>query len=434
MIRIPGFEDAGDIFLPVVAFDARDGFRIDDQGNVYPSDDPDQLSFSIHARRGGSNLNVRVVRGKVHATLNAEHTAFVAEFDPIAGSHVLQLAKRDLLGVSRCGVGEERANPTDAQTPKHFVRPSLRATKPTVADIGTPKNPTFRIGILVAYTPQALLQAGSVASLEATADAAIEQVNLALFDSGQAGYLRLERSGSLLQTEFNELSNTQQPIPSSRFAYVRNSMQASLSVDAARQSVGADIVVTLVADEGNPNATPPDPFYGIAFTQRPNCEPVGFPVGCSPGPGYRPFAFAVVSRPFATLNYTFAHEIGHTLGAEHEPRFGVGEGLASFLHSYGHRVSQVAMDIMADPTCISPNPSDPPGTPLVCTTKRLQFANPTIFFSGTQTPSGTTIPFNPSIDGNRTRDVSLTFRKLATGTANLVGGQEPERLFWDGIE
>jgi hypothetical protein len=433
-VVVPDPVGRGDLSLPVVDFEAREGFLVDEQGNVVPADDPTALSFSIHAQRGSSNLNVRAHRGRIHATFNSEGGAFVADFDDEAGAHVLQAVDRAILNASRCAAGLERDDAGASTTAKRFV-PTLRdAGRTTAARHAGAKNPTFRIGVLVAYTPQALTQAGSVSSLEATADAAIEQTNRALADSGQAIYLRLERLGGAVDSGINELTAQQQPIASNRFAYVRNLSRESPPIASARNAVGADIVVTLVADEGNPTAEPPDPFYGIAFTQRPNCQPGGFPTACSPGPNYVSYAFAVVSRPFATLNYTFAHEIGHTLGAEHEPRFGIGEGLASFLHSYGHRVSQVAMDIMADPTCITPNPQDPVGTPLICTTKFLQYANPTLPFVGTQVASGTTTPFIPAIDGNRTRDVALTFRKLATGTSNLLGGLEPDRLSWDGFE
>jgi hypothetical protein len=433
-VVVPDSVGSGDFSLPVVDFEAREGFIIDDDGNVVPVDDPAALSFSIHAQRGSSNLNVRVHRGSIHATLNSDRGAFVAEFDAEAGAHVLQVVNRAILKASRCAAGLEGDDAGATSPAKRFVPTLHDASRTTAAPHAGSKNPTFRIGVLVAYTPQALAQAGSVSSLEATADAAIEQTNRALAASGQAIYLRLERLGAVVDSEINELTAQQQPIASNRFAYVRNLSRESQSIASARIGAGADIVVTLVADQGNPTAEPPDPFYGIAFTQRPNCQPGGFPTACSPGPNYVSYSFAVVSRPFATLNYTFAHEIGHTLGAEHEPRFGIGEGLASFLHSYGHRVSQVAMDIMADPLCITPNPQDPIGTPLICTTKFLQYANPTVPFVGTQVASGTTTPFSPAIDGNRTRDVALTFRKLATGTSNLLGGLEPERVSWDGFE
>lgn len=432
VVTVPFARD--DLTLPVVDFEAREGFLMDEQGNVVPVDDPTALSFSIHAQRGSSNLNLRVHRGRLHATLNSESGAFVAEFDAESGGHVLQAVNQAILNASRCAAGLEGDDAGDLTSAKRFVPVLHDASRTTSAGHAGAKNPAFRIGVLVAYTPQALTQAGSVSSLEATADAAIEQTNRALAASGQAIYLRLERLGAVVDSEIDELTAQQQPIASSRFAYVRNLSRQSPLIAIARNAAGADVVVTLVADQGNPAAEPPDPFYGIAFTQRPNCQPGGSPTVCSPGPNYVSYAFAVVSQPFATLNYTFAHEIGHTLGAEHEPRFGIGEGLASFLHSYGHRVSQVALDIMADPLCITPNPQDPVGTPLICTTKFLQYANPTVPFVGTQVASGTTTPFIPAIDGTRTRDVALTFRKLATGTSNVLGGLEPERLSWDGFE
>jgi hypothetical protein len=196
------------------------------------------------------------------------------------------------------------------------------------------------------------------------------------------------------------------------------------SIHLLRNQYSADVAVMLVADSGSTQT----PVYGIAFTQRPNCASGISNTPCAVGPMYEPFSLIAASRNFIDIDYTLAHEIGHTFGSEHDPTVpgsASPEGLASFLFSYGHRISQVAMDVMGSPYCESGQ--------TVCTARRLQFANPSVAFIGTAFSSGTAGPYVPG-DGGRSRNNSLTFRQLVPTNAGFRGPAEPARLFWDSLE
>ena len=176
----------------------------------------------------------------------------------------------------------------------------------------------------------------------------------------------------------------------------------------AREDVGADFAILLVMDKGEPGA----PIYGVAYTQHTDCAGV---TNCDIGSaGYRDFAYAVVSIHPDAQNLTFAHEIGHMLGNQHDPP-PPPVPTAAFAYSYGHRTAS-ERDIMADPPCID----------AVCPLRLPQFSNPSVFFAGTTTPSG--------VAG--ARDVAKTIYATIGGSTNIypIAGEDPIHVFWDGFE
>ena|GEM_PF-6171611 len=71
------------------------------------------------------------------------------------------------------------------------------------------------------------------------------------------------------------------------------------------------------------------------------CE---FATGCDPGLAYRKFAFSVVGIQTATLDFIFAHELGHQLGMAHN-RSGSGIN-PTFPWSFGYFVSGKTQTVM----------------------------------------------------------------------------------------
>lgn len=306
----------------------------------------------------------------------------------------------------------------------------------------------------MAYTPEALSKAAEFDAsnpegyIQARVQAGIDELNKAIRVSGQSNYTQVEQVGPgapsatklIYMSDYNERDPAAVTDPQQRFAYIRNAASGLFGpgiVPAARDAYEADIVATIVRDQGN---VPSQPLYGLAFTQRQNCNGAGSPLPCVPGPTYGTyFASSVTSLTFITVNGTFAHEVGHMFGGEHDPvNANILAFTPSFLHSYGHKVPGVAMDLMAETVC----------NPLPCLAKSIQYSSPSINFEliSPPTPSGTSVPYNPAFDGPRTRDVAQTIRKLALDMSNFRGSTDAcapgvvdpplldECLYWDGVE
>jgi hypothetical protein len=126
---------------------------------------------------------------------------------------------------------------------------------------------------------------------------------------------------------------------------------------------------------------------------------------------------------------TFSHEVGHMFGAEHEPIRGTTQGARAEPYPYGHRVSGVVRDLMAQPECVPDTGST------VCTsTMAVQYSNPDQLFAGTSFASGSFTPVLVA-DGSRIRNGSRIIREYASAMSDFEGGTtQPTRLFWDGFE
>ncbi len=398
----------------VRAFTPEAGFTFNEDGTVTPSGNPADLTYYLQANGPAGQLFVTVRGGRVTADLvGADPASIRLE----AGEHVLDDLDRAYLGSATCGVEATTADSA-------MSAPIERALVPHAPRV------SFEVTIMVAYTPQALAYAGSVQAIRDRAAASINQLNTALQDSGQTIHVRVVQVGDVFATPVNEITYAQQPNPGFRHKAVRNATRIDNPTTDQRDALDADLVVTLVADSGNPPGFPPvGPQYGVAFLQYPNCDDAAGGTGCNPGSAFREWAFAVVAFDFATNIATFAHEVGHLFGAEHEPARGSAQGFRSELYPYGHRVPGAVRDIMAQPECVPDTGST------VCTaTIAVQFSNPDKLFASTSHPSGTLIPVYPA-DGARVRNGSRIIREYAPAMSDFEGGtQQPARQFWDGFE
>ena len=213
--------------------------------------------------------------------------------------------------------------------------------------VGTPD-----VDVVVAYA------AGTTPAQVASIPYKIDQLNWAFGASGMAQRVRL--SGVVATTYAQRFLGTDD------LTNLAGGLDPALLVaSAARENLLGDLLTLLVPNRMNGS---PGPICGI---------------------GHLPGVYAVVGL-FAPDGcdsiYTFAHELGHNHGGDHDqanvngypnPPYHV---CTNAPHNCGHRVPGVARSVMAY-GCPVAGPACPVS---------LHFSNPQINFAGTATPSGVT--------------------------------------------
>ncbi|MGE0526530.1 MAG: reprolysin-like metallopeptidase [Bdellovibrionales bacterium] len=159
------------------------------------------------------------------------------------------------------------------------------------------------LDLMVAYTPSALAQAGSVAAIEASIQMAVSDTRLTYANSGMLHSARLVRIVALSQPETGNMSGD--------LAAARGTTDGRWDeLHALRAQYGADQVSIVIA--GGSSGT-----LGIGY------------VG-----GGKSAAFTV-TKLGALPKYTFTHELGHNLGLRHEDDFESAAGRFRLVMAYG---------------------------------------------------------------------------------------------------
>jgi hypothetical protein len=175
------------------------------------------------------------------------------------------------------------------------------AVPETVADDGS------IIDVMVVYTPKARQYQGGTAAMESLINDAIVQTNSTYANSQISQRLRLVHAG---EVSYNESGNIGTDL--TRVQAVDGYMDV---VHTWRNTYGADEVALIVE-------YPSDyPYCGIAYLMSPLST------------GFESYAFAAIERNCTTGNLSFAHELGHNMGAHHD--WYVNDSTDLFTYSHG---------------------------------------------------------------------------------------------------
>ena len=235
--------------------------------------------------------------------------------------------------------------------PRSGAQPRAAAAPPVAgADSGS------QIDVLVVYTTDARAAWGGTAQAAATIDLLISETNSALRNTGVNTSLRLMHSREVSYTETGNSLTDLNRVRITNDGYLDD-------VAKLRDQYAADLVVLIVQSMtdacGRAWVTVVDQFR------------------------FSDYAYAVVARGCTNNGRTFAHEVGHNMGAQHDWYVSAKDGSA-FPYSYGYTSQQGRfMDIMsyAD-MCRALN--------LTCA-QLNQYSNPRLQSDGFRTgvPSGT---------------------------------------------
>jgi hypothetical protein len=298
------------------------------------------------------------------------------------------------------------------------------------------------VDVLVLYTPGILSAYGSAAGVEAKIRIEVDDANNALMRSGinsisyhLAGIEFLPSSGFYDTSDIVQgLQTLSGVVPTGSPPYCQ--LSDNTDVLGRRNSLHADIVALARRDQTGQGTC------GYSFIQR---RQMGF---CEheAGPTFERYAYMIFDPECGADAQNFAHELGHQLGADHDPGNYSGSGfIQSCPWSYGHRSDDSAYGfrtVMAYPTANqtgipAPDCQSEADCPLIDA-----FSTPELEWTGSALqptpvppapPQGLPIGLSPPPpNGWQPAHVADTLRRL--GPVSAAFRQRPDSVFVNGFQ
>jgi len=290
-------------------FTPRHGYvaRLDCSGDQVPDDDPGTpLSFRWYGELAdGGWLGLTVERDVARGTLVTREGSYKILGAPEKG---FRLAEVDLAGLPPSDA-EIFASGKKASGDNSTGRLQIDA-EPGVEDAGE-----VELDMLIMYTAQAQIDAGGPAGLNALIQEALDNTNQAFANSGMPNLTVREVHREMLAgfvPSGTSVEDAQADL---------DGLRVNSQILAAREAHHADVTSVLLRDVVNNQGMEELGFCGIAYLQSPTCGIPGEFPECGVGVDFEDFAINWVSVQCATLpgRNAFPHELGHLMGAEHQP-------------------------------------------------------------------------------------------------------------------
>lgn len=391
--------------LPVVSirhFDPVAGFTTGTGGELIidPTAADADLEYYAYGVAQGIEVTVYASKGHVSAAIQMNGTYY--SIDPVESGHVLRQLDANAYP------GDEVVEPSFnfAESP---LPPAKSATRSAPAQTQQTLQPesTDVVTVLVLYTPNALSQVGATA-MSTIVPLMIQQTNTA-FANSHVNTVVLQNAnpaGQGFLVNYDEspgISND-----SSRWGAHLTYIRTNPDVQALRNQYQADVVTLLTRDMA---------FCGLAAVQRHS----------SWGPGFESNAVSATNVTCATgsSQYSFAHELGHNFGMEHDRFVTSASVVPSYPWSFGYikNISGAlgARTLMSYPNfCASNCP------------RYLQYSNPEVGFTAyPELPSGNV---DPDAATGRYEFNSVTVSLAAKHMSEFRGPQVLGRIFRSGFE
>ncbi|MBN1810261.1 MAG: hypothetical protein JXA14_00335, partial [Anaerolineae bacterium] len=238
------------------------------------------------------------------------------------------------------------------------------------------------IDVLVVYTDDARVQVGGTAAMEAMITQAETETNAGYANSNVAQRVNLVYTAEVSYDESGFDWNT----TLSRFRAHGDGYFDSVT------EPGTGLRDTYLADESVLIVKGDLHYCGMAYLMS------------SLSPSFESLAFAVVAYNCATGYYSFAHEMGHNMGAHHDRANASGPGAYSY--SYGYQAPDEAFRTVMAYNC-------PGGCPRI-----NYWSNPDVSYGGQPTGVDHTDPINSA-------DNHLTLNNTAYTVANFRSNDPP---------
>jgi peptidyl-Asp metalloendopeptidase len=233
------------------------------------------------------------------------------------------------------------------------------------------------IDVMVVYTPQARINRGGTAAMEAAIADGIALANTAYANSGITTRLRLVHAAEVSYTETYNSGTDLSRLQKSNDGYADE-------IHTWRNQYGADLVSMLLSslDSGVAGRA-----YVMSYVHG----------------SFASYAFSVVHQNYVD-SFTFPHELGHNMGASHDHDNG---SVGAYPYSFGYRVPGEFRTVMSYP-CYYQG--------LAYCQQQPYFSNPAVLFNGM--PTGVDDWADNARTFNETAWTVANFRQSVSATAN----------------
>lgn len=300
------------------------------------------------------------VAGIIYAPQNA-----VYEIIPRGAKQILVELNQELF--PECG-GEIKSDENPTQKPRENTLATI--------DSGD------RIDVLVVYTTATKNFLGGDSQAQTLSQQAIDATNTSYLNSKIRQRVRMIHTQEYLYTETTSGSTD------------LSNLRSNAGIQTLRDTHKADLVAMIGEIQGA-------------------CG-VGYLMGSNQTSGNPNNAFTVTARSCAVGNLSFAHELGHNMGSQHNPENGSGP---TYPYGFGHYVNGSYRTVMS---YVDPCPNG-------CT-RRPYFSNPEVVFNGF--PTGIDNARDNARSINNTADPIANYRYSGSNLMmnNFNGGEALPRL------